>query len=139
MKIIISLLFIILFAFVGFGQDKRFKVSVKVVSQTDITAQIQSYVERELRSLGDVDVDSGKLGQFTIYITITKTRTESGFENGYAIATATTELQPCGAGICDDLLFLNLYTSSPDHIKSAAQEIGTDFDTGVLAKRRKTQ
>lgn len=119
----------------------------------ELRSQIQSYIERELRTLGDVSVISAG-AHFTLQaIVLNVKRPASSSVMGYTIAVVVTE--PLASGARDalkakktdqvvenyletinDLLHFRLYTTGTSSLRETCSEIVTDFDSGVLALRR---
>lgn len=93
MRILISLLFVLcLFVGSAFGQNspKVTTIQVKIAlscEDKNIAAETQSYLARELRSLGDVEV-SDNTTEWVLNIVVTEGKLESGRSLGYVIGYA---------------------------------------------------
>ena len=73
------------------SSDNHFSVGVSVSSSDAATkTSIESYVKRELRSLGDVKIEEDSHWKIHIVAMKVKTKT-SGRHNGYSMAAAITK------------------------------------------------
>lgn len=138
------------------------RVWVSVTADEKIKSSVESYITRELRSLGDVtpitDVSTAK---WQIKLQVMKVSTESNRDVGYAIATTFLE-------VFDSQLILNFLTTTQmsdvdikmvrwlldrnlvidrqgllsicplDKLQSSCEGIVTAFDTGLIAPERKS-
>lgn len=129
------LLLILVLGFAAFGQKTIVSVSIDVQSTNkDLQNTVQSYIEREVRSLRDVEIKS-KDSFYSISIIVLENETQSGYKNGYTLSTVVTwhttcqtfnkiDTYPCE--IFDDHL-INL--APTDGLRGACERIITNFDT----------
>lgn len=136
--IFISLLFILLPLCVS-AQSLKYKVSLDVqITDQSSKDTIESYLARELRSLGDVEVVSD--GTFTISVLAIKTFSQTGAFIGYALSTVITRKEFCGHPSlnykCDAVLTHSINLVNPDGLRSVCEQIIVKFDTKVLKTER---
>ncbi len=132
---------VIVLGLVGYacGQmsSARFHVGILVGHDDDAQSNIRSYVERELRSLRDVEVVTNSRPDFVLSIVGTRTHLTSGREMGFAFGVAVLEPKRCGEKNCLDYLTAFVYSGATDDLHRISEDIVTSFDTGILALRRK--
>ena len=87
------------------AQKRTFRVGVSVgLSDASTKALVQSYIKRELRSLGDVEVVDFSVSDWQINISVLKEKSVSGVHQGYCMAVAYTRLYEIPNYILDSML-----------------------------------
>lgn len=104
----------------------------------DNISEAESYLKRELRSLGDVEiVDHFAIPHFTIHAVILRTKNMSGRETGLAISWVTEshlhKLEDKYTGI---LLDHQLWTTGTESLKRKCEEYIARFDSMALEPMR---
>jgi len=120
---------------VSFAEETKpnFKVRLSISADEDIKQKAESYLSRELRSLGDVTiVDSGD--EYKICIIVLQHESESGTLLGYSISVVFGELDNYLYYLIDH----RLYTGGPERLRSRCEDIILDFDNKYLKEKRKT-
>jgi hypothetical protein len=119
------------------AQQKRFKIDVKVTSDNDIKADIESYLKRELRSLGDVEV--GTSGDYILFVSVIKTQTQGGALFGYAGSYSAAQIISCAGSIYLDFVDARLYAGGRNDLRKLTEGVVTDFDSTILEEKRKVK
>jgi hypothetical protein len=145
-KLILLILIVCGMSFLGFGQSFKFVVNVDVqLREKDLQDKVESYVTRELRSLGDVEI-SNKDPFYTIRILGLKDRTVGGRSLGYTLSTViiwhSTCLTPSAKTVQDTYpceIFDDHYirSGSDDDLQDLCKDIVTNFDIRSLKPLRK--
>jgi hypothetical protein len=135
MKLAITLLFVLLLSFSAFGQAKRYEVGISVSGSTDSKSEVESFLKRELRSLGDVDIV--ETGDFTIFVSAIKLQLKSGSYTGFSVSYDATETISCNGKIYFDLVDSGHQTGGKDDLRKIIESIIIDFDKIILEKKRK--
>ena len=148
--LILLVLLLMVGAPVTLSQKAMFRVAVEITTKDEsIKSLIESYIKRELRSLGDVEVVK-KDPHLKIEMVCIKHKSKDGNHLGYAFATAFTRKHSTvdwlRTDISEDLkVFLtpvyvleNLYlkVGGRESIKSSCQEIVADLDTEHIEQLR---
>lgn len=139
------------------SQQLAFRVGVSVSSSDASTkALVQSYIKRELRSLGDVEVVEFANSDWQIDITVLKARSMSGVHQGYCMGVIYTRRYEVPDYILDSMLKPSvsaerrklwfrpveelvggtLLVGGMDNLKSMCESAVADFDTKALDVRR---
>ena len=139
------------------SQENRIPVSVIVSAKDPSTKSlIESHIKRNLRGLGDVNVNT--YPGYTIHIVAIKIKNIGGNHTGYSIATAITSSSSVSLydGFTDEMKkiiipaeakkkllepieeFENLNLSIGNDLKSMCEEIVADFDTEHLESARES-
>ena len=130
---------LLLCTYVSFAEETKpsFKVGLSITCPDKGTEQaIESYLSRELRSLGDVDiVDPGE--DIILEIIALKDLTVSGKVLGYSFSVVYIEPIEC-----DDLPFMHrnahrIYGAGPNGLRNRCEDIIVDFDSTYLKSGRK--
>jgi hypothetical protein len=107
---------------------QKFRVFLRVSASEPIKTVVESYVKKELKSLGDVAiVDSNE--DYHIAVAVAQ---NPDIRTIFSFATVFTENSAWG------LLFKNLYAhfSMPNHLKQTCQEIVINFNRQILEPLR---
>ncbi len=139
-KIVMTLFFIFLCSAVSFGQAKLFKVGVRVIhNDKNIQNSIESYLTRELRSLGDVEVTND--GPFYMIHVTAMTAKFGGKDIGYTFGYAITWESTCGEGKnvekCQVFESVGVVNMPTEQLQNQCQRLVTDFDVNQLKRLRK--
>ncbi len=139
------------------AQKRTFRVEVSVGSSDASTeALVQSYVKRELRSLGDVEVVDFPVSDWQINISVLKEKSKSGVHQGYCMAVAYTRRYVVPNPILDSMLkpsvsaerralwfrpvpapvSVESVTGGTNSLKSMCESTVADFDTKRLDPMR---
>lgn len=130
------------------------KVKVNVSASDNIKGSVSSYINRELRSLTDVEIVE-KDPEWIIYILAMELKTVGGYKSGVAISTVivhpfynqilSTWLQPkfkdAGLNVTSSLAWYPdqwLNVGSADDLQKLSKDIVADFDTKYLEESRKS-
>jgi len=135
------LLFLVVFYLTGIesvdaDKIKDFAVGVDISTVGDEALKniISSYVQRELRSLGDVEVNDDD-SKFRIVIIADTVKMDSGNVTGYAFAVAFIKGSYSYHGLFEDM-YLMACGNSDRGIRAKCSEIVTLFDTKILENYR---
>ncbi len=116
---------------------KKFTVDIRISGDKDIQADLRSFIARELRSLGDVEVvDNFVVGGLGINVVAFADSTTSGKSLGYSVSLTVVEHLICSGKTYHDFVTGFLYGGGKDDLRRIAQSIGTDVDTKILDDRR---
>lgn len=132
MKKLIIFFLILLIGFPAFAQEKPLiKVYVGISGNPRVLAE--SYIKRELRSLGDVTIVDilDENADYAIYILVDETKLKNGHKIGFHCAWAVVEPIPGCAHFRNVLLFYD------QDLKKICQRIVADFDINYLEEIRK--
>ncbi|MFN0278020.1 MAG: hypothetical protein ACKVRN_05385 [Pyrinomonadaceae bacterium] len=134
---IIFVLFVILaFTLPVVSQAKKFQINISITAKDEkMESDIKSYVARELRSLGDVDVV--EVGDYTVKIAILKILARDGYEVGYAVSYTLIHNVVCQGNVYLDDIDGGLRITDTDSLRKTWEYIVTTFDTRVFEKLRK--
>lgn len=139
MKIFTIILLMVLFCLIPqfiFAQSTKIKIKLIISSPPSIKNPLDSYVRRELRSLGDVDVDAKGANDYVLFVTALESKSKNENLLGYAVSYEFVEIIICGKEVKFELLDQGLLLGSPDDLRALSEDIVTDIDTGPLKKRR---
>lgn len=133
--------------------DFSARVKVSVSSDDSISAEVKSYISRELRSLGDV-VTTDQNPEYVLSVVASVVTTKSGSKRGVAFSVVV--LEPFDNALIKNLaqpkykkmttiLTKNLYrfsdqrlqVGSTNDLRSICSDIVAQFDTDELAPARK--
>lgn len=118
-------------------KPQRFSVELELDADKDIKATAVSYVSRELRSLGDVDVVDN--AEITIFVSILPVRIRTGEKTGYVLSYDVTRAVECKeTGICLALEDSGLQVGDTD-LRGLIERVITRIDGSFFAKLRKKQ
>lgn len=136
------LLLILVLSFAAFGQKTIVSVSIDVQSKNkDLQNTVQSYIEREVRSLRDVEIRD-KNPFYSISIIVLENETQDGYKSGYTLSTVVTWHTTCQAfnkidtyscKVFDDHL---ISVAPTDGLRGACEKIITMFDTRSIKPLR---
>lgn len=140
------LIVLILFCSISaFSQARKIYVEVSVqVKDTKLRDTIESYITRELRTLGDVEVDSP--GFFKIEVLALENRTSTELL-GYTMSVVISHFSTCTSRktnskgkletwTCYVQKFHFLRVGSTDDFRKMCEDVVTDFDTRALKPMR---
>lgn len=148
--LILLVLLLMIGAPVTLSQKVMFRVAVEITAKDDnVKSLIESYIKRELRSLGDVEVVK-KDPHLRIEMVCIKHKSKDGDHLGYAFATAFTRKHSTEEWLKTDIseglkalltpvyVLENLYlkVGGRESIKSSCQEIVADLDTEHIERLR---
>lgn len=150
-RLIYALAMTCLFALPSQAQSKWIAKVKREVSCNDIALkdELTSFLSRELRSLGDVDLtDNGSQGVYAIRVIVVPS-VVNGKTIGQAISMAVTQRALCATDIpasvpgnflvgvtYNDLVYYTLYVFAADNLRSGATQMVVDFDTEVMKEAR---
>ncbi len=126
----------------GFSQTRGFDVQVEITAKNkEVQDTLESYILRELRSLGDVNIVTAK-PLLSLKIVVLETRNQNQETvNVYALSVAATRSVACTIGgrrrTCELFEDQALYTNTADKLRAVCEEIVTDFDIRHLKDLRK--
>jgi hypothetical protein len=121
----------------GFTQTKKFRLDIRSISSdTQIKDEMYSYLARELRSLGDVEVVDQ--GDFTLNVHVVKITDKNGLA-GYAVSSQFLEKVYCQGKVFANRINGGLHVVEPDGLRKFSETIVATFDAQVLEERRKTK
>ncbi len=129
-----TLFLILVLSCAAFGQKTTTTVSIDVQSRNkDLQSTTQSYIEREVRSLKDVEIKS-KGSFYSISIIVMENETESGNKTGYTLSTVVTWHNTCQSFQKDtypcEVFDDHFISVCPlDGLRAACEKIVTSFDT----------
>ena len=119
------------------AQTKKFRVDITTAgNDPQIENEARSYLARELRSLGDVEVVEN--GDFTVNVTVFKISNNAGVV-GYAISFQYLENITCQGKEYANKLDGGLHVTDPQGLRRMLESTITLFDTRILEKRRKSK
>lgn len=118
------------------AQSKKLRIDVSVTAQ-DVQAKKDalSYITRELRSLGDVEVVDD--GDYSISLIVIKTTTKANVHNGFVVSYNFLQIQRCNGEFGWLVLDHQLEIGGPDDLRAICESIIAEQDTTSLAKLRK--
>lgn len=125
----------------SFGQKRTYDVEVVVgSSDKNLANTVESYITRELRTLGDVNLVKTK-PLYSLRLIALKQENAAGNHLGYVISvvavlniSCTLYGNPDTCNLFDDHL---VYVDGKDKLREICEEIVTDFDTRILKPVRK--
>lgn len=126
--------------------DTKQKMRVKVeVTSKYMEDTIKSFLHRELRSLGDVEIfygdvdifDTDRMPDYTIHIVHIKTSTVNGTFNGHALSVVTTSAIAPYSYALDLYRGHKLYVMDTEGLRNTCEQIVTWFDSSDLESSRK--
>ena len=130
---------VVLFTGWARSQTPERKITIGILLSGDykpIETEIRSYLARELRSLGDVEiVEAG--GDFDLQIILLKTETKGGTFTGYTVSMSVTEFVICAGKVHELFVTAFLHTAGKDDLRKLCEGLITSFDSTVMEKRRK--
>ncbi|MET0754442.1 MAG: hypothetical protein ABWZ66_13755 [Pyrinomonadaceae bacterium] len=145
-KVLFLILLVVFCSLPAFAQTKKIFVSVSVESKdTKLRDTIESYITRELRTLGDVEIDNS-FGFFKVDILAIENEID-GEALGYTISVVISHFSTCTSKkitVKGQLETWNCYVQQDHFLKTDAvanlrkmcERIVTDFDTRVLKPMR---
>ena len=144
MKFLFFLLFVLLMPLsLASDTQHRFKVAVEIETEDETTRSVfSSYIKRELRSLGDVDVvkQSDKWDYKLVFIALEPTYVNTGRKTGYiSIAWAAYQVYHTEIWNHGDVVFypqLKALFWKTDNLDQICKEIVASFDTKHLESIR---
>lgn len=123
----------------------RFKISVGVsvtavrtADKTSLEASARSFLERELRSLGDVDLADAITAQHSAYLNVMEVHSKTGSHLSYAVTYSLIEWKRCEGRFLTELLDNGLYVTSSEGLRKTIEDIVVDIDNNAFAKLRKS-
>ncbi len=124
----------------GSAQTLAFDVQVEITAKSkEVQDAVESYILRELRTLGDVNIVTAKT-LLSLKIVVLETRNQEAV-TGYALSVAATRIAACTIGgrrrTCELFEDQALYVDSADKLRALCEEIVTDFDIRHLKDLRK--
>jgi len=127
--------------YVSFAEETKpnFKIALAInCSDEGTNKKTESYLSRELRSLGDVDiVDSGEECKLTAIVV--KDMYKSGEVLGYSLAVLCTIPYICDNQLFDHAGSHRLYTTGKDDLRYVCEEIILNFEDDYLKEKRKAR
>ena len=132
-----TLVLLALCVFLTTAQAQRIKVDVQISSENaGIEAEVRSYISRELRSLGDVDIADDSVYSLYIVVTEPTLSTDPATHRGYVLSYSFIEIVTCSGEEIGKFLQGSMITGGRDSIPTLAKRIVLNFDTKVLEARR---
>ncbi|MEQ1762851.1 MAG: hypothetical protein ABL984_06895 [Pyrinomonadaceae bacterium] len=123
---------------------QKFSVSVDVsLKDVDSKNSLKSYLSRELRSLGDVEITEASTARYKVRVVAILSSSKGGSNLGYAYSSTFLESVECSypGGTqkweCSEYLGNYLAIGDMESIQKNASSIIVDFDTAVLEPVRK--
>ena len=131
-------LYVLLCAITVHSQTVRFKVSYTIGGDDNLKSESVSYVERELRSLGDVDI-LPKNGFYKLSLLVMPLQ-KNNYQSGFVISSVVSWRNACSTNVIDTypcyvLEDHTLFTGYD--LKETMSRVVTDFDIHSLAPLRK--
>jgi len=134
------------------GSEIQFQIKVNVSGDPSIKTLVSSYLNRELRALGDVELVNNN-ADWSMSIICAQTESIGGYPSSVLLSVVITELYPNAAIVSmlpteskqpGDEITSNLYLARDHWVRSGSQgnlqeicsKIVADFDTLYLEKER---
>ena len=112
-----------------------FKIFVSADKDPELRSAIESYLSREIRSLGDAEVVN-KSADWWLNVSVIKVSSKSNDFLGYAIKYVLTRVVSCGGKLYWDYKDGGIYTAPRDGVRSIIETLITDIDRLVLTDER---
>jgi len=132
------------------AEDPKFQASVcvKFQGEDSLKSDVESYVKRELRSLGDVKITDDAQADYTIVLDAHANSLADGHRVGYSVAVLVTEpfrtntmammvSQPEFLKLFGGFVIVDTFaTSSGPDLRKICADVVTDFDSIELEHAR---
>jgi hypothetical protein len=133
------ILFVILF--LALSVSAKFTVKVQIDGEKELTEVVQSYLERELRSLGDVEVTDSLSADFIIKGSVLEAYNANNTPLGYSLMTVFLSKATCVGDKsnfpCHLLVDYEHGVAGKTTLRKICENIITNFDTKLLKPFRK--
>lgn len=133
-KILFLVLLVALCSLSILAQQKRFKVGVVVDGDDALRTDTESYLKRELRSLGDVDVVT-ELPDYSVSVHVMALE-KNNVQRGIVVAYQFFNVVTCQTKLYYAWIGGGLMTTNERDTRQNATKIITSFDTEILEQNR---
>ena len=114
------------------------KMKVRVEINGDDASIVESYINRELRSLGDVQLVQNQVdADFQLIITALKTKTHGGKDVGYSMAVVYTFNSSCSDEVFPIYVNSLIWIIPPNEFAESSKKIVAQFDAECIENLRR--